>query len=403
VEIIIVAPCHVPVVIGGADRLWRGLVDHFNQETPHVADIVKLPGPERNFSEVVESYRRFAELDLRDYELVISSKYPAWMTDHPNHVCYMQHPLRGLYDTYPRDWPTQYRSRHPDIRGLLAVLRSGVYTRQALQECFERIGKLQARARPRRFGRWIPREALAFPGPLIREIVHYCDRVAFRPGAMRRVCAISEVVARREGYFPPGLDVVPVPHPSHLTGFRAPREGTYFFTVSYLDGPKRIALLIEATQRLGADAELLIAGTGPSEDQLRELAGGDRRIRFLGFVNDEALLDLYAQALCVLFAPQDEDLGLVALEAMAAGKPVITTRDAGGVAEVVRDGETGIVVDPNPDAIASAMRRLQGDPQLARTMGERGRARAAEVSWERVGETLIGGIAGAPNLAPSRP
>jgi glycosyltransferase involved in cell wall biosynthesis len=276
-----------------------------------------------------------------------------------------------------------------------------VYTRDALQECFERIGRLQPGGRPRRFGRLIPTQTFAFPGPLIREIVHYCDRVAFRPGAMRRLCAISETVARREGYFPPGVDVVPVPHPTHLTGFRAPGEGRYFFTVSYLDDPKRIDLLIEATRRLGAEAELWIAGSGPREEQLKALAGDDRRIRFLGFVNDEALLDLYAQALCVLFVPMDEDLGLVALEAMTAGKPVITTHDAGGVSELVGDGETGIVADPDPGAIADAMRRLQSDPALARTMGQRGREQAAAVSWARVGETLLEGIAVEENVAPS--
>ena len=73
-EIIIVAPCPVPLVVGGAERLWRGLLDHLNRQTQHVADIIKLPGGERNFIEVVDSYRRFSELDLRDYELVISSK-----------------------------------------------------------------------------------------------------------------------------------------------------------------------------------------------------------------------------------------------------------------------------------------------------------------------------------------
>jgi glycosyltransferase involved in cell wall biosynthesis len=401
-EIIIVAPCHVPLVIGGAERLWWGLLEHLNRDTPHVADIIKLPGPERNFAEVVDSYRRFSELDLRQYDLVLSSKYPAWMTDHPQHVCYMQHPLRGLYDTYPRDWPTEYESRHPDVAALLALLRSGDHTRAALRECFARIEALQGPSRPRRFRRPVAKDAFAFPGPLIREVVHFCDRVAFRPGAMRRVCAISRAVADREGYFPPGLEVMPVHHPSHLTGFHAPREGRYFFTVSRLDAPKRIDLVIEATKRVDGDVELLIAGTGPDESRLREIAGGDSRIRFLGFVDDDALLDLYAAATCVLFAPLDEDLGLVALEAMAAGKPVITTRDAGGAGEVVTDGDTGLVTDPTPDAIAAAMQRLQADRQLARDLGARGREDAAQVTWSRVSHTLFDAIGIDGNVPPSR-
>lgn len=391
-EIIIVAPCHVPLVIGGAERLWWGMLDHLNRNTSHVADIIKLPGPERNFSEVVDSYRRFSELDLRDYELVISSKYPGWMIAHPNHVCYMLHPLRGLYDAYPQHLQTESQLSHPDVRALVDLTRSGVYTREALEECFERVERLvAARGRLRRGGR-VPSEAFAFPGPLIREIVHFCDRVAFAPGAVRRFCAISQTVASRSGYFPPHAEVIPVHPPSNLTGFRSAREGQYFFTVSRLDPPKRIDLLIEAAKLLNSDGQLWIAGTGPDEARLRELAGGDPRIRFLGFVNDESLLDLYAAATAVLFVPLDEDFGLVTLEAMAADKPVITTWDAGGAAELVADGETGLVTDPTPERIAGAMTRLANDTDLAHRLAHAGKIRATEVTWDRVCQTLLDGL-----------
>jgi len=236
-------------------------------------------------------------------------------------------------------------------------------------------------------------EVFAFPGPLIREVVQYFDRIAFRPGAVQRFCAISATVAGRPGYFPAGTKVTPVYPPSDLTGYRRPRRGRHLLTVSRLDPPKRVDLLIEAMRHVREPIDLLVAGTGPDEPRLRELAAGDRRIRFLGYVNDDALLGLYARAVAVLFAPVQEDFGLVTLEAMAAAKAVVTTRDAGGPSELVEHGRTGYITEPEPQAIAAHVERLVGDRRLARVMGARGRARATEVTWQRVGATLLDGLA----------
>jgi glycosyltransferase involved in cell wall biosynthesis len=392
-NVVIVAPCHVPLMIGGAEKLWWGLLAHLNRDTSHHADIVKLPSPEGDFWEVVSSYRAFSELDLRYYDVIVSGKYPAWMSDHPHHVCYMLHPLRGLYDTYPPGFGLRCELEHPELRGLLALVRSGEHSRAALAECFERLERLRTPRRLGRLRRPVPAEAFAFPGPLIRELVQFFDRVAFRPGAIERFGAISETVAGRDGYFPPGTPVTAVHPPSDLTGFRPPAPGRYLLTVSRLDAPKRIDLLIGAMRHVRTPAELLIAGTGPDEGRLRELAGGDPRIRFLGFVNDDQLLDLYSEAHAVLFVPIDEDFGLVALEAMAAGKPVLTTRDAGGASELVTDGVTGYITDPDAEAIAARIEAVLAHTEQARSMGEDGRERAAEVTWRRVSEILLDGIA----------
>ena len=94
-DIAIVAPCPIPYMIGGAENLWRGLQDHLNEHTAHQAELIKLPSRELAFWELLDSYRRFAELDLTGFDLVVSSKYPAWMVNHPRHVVYMLHRLRG--------------------------------------------------------------------------------------------------------------------------------------------------------------------------------------------------------------------------------------------------------------------------------------------------------------------
>src|SRR5262249_56585113 len=108
--------------------------------------------------------------------------------------------------------------------------------------------------------------------------------------------------------FPPGAKVRVAHPPSHLTGFRTGGD-EYLFTVSRLDGPKRVALLVEAMKHVKAKIELRIAGTGPEEARIRPLAAGDSRIRLLRFVNDTGVIDLYANALPVPFAPLDDGLG----------------------------------------------------------------------------------------------
>ena len=89
-----ICPRGVPYTFGGAERLWEGTVDAFNRLTPHEAAIVELPSPEWSFADIVKSYSNFDALDLGDFDLVISGKYPAWMVRHPRHVVYMCHTLR---------------------------------------------------------------------------------------------------------------------------------------------------------------------------------------------------------------------------------------------------------------------------------------------------------------------
>jgi glycosyltransferase involved in cell wall biosynthesis len=384
VNIAIAAPSPVPLMIGGAENLWWGLLAHLNQHTRHAADLIKLPTPERNFWEVVNSYQRWSELDVSGYDLIVSGKYPAWMVEHHCHVGYMLHPLRGLYDSYPPAWPERWESGHPEVRGLLDLLDRPQRGRAALRECFGRLEAIGARSD-------VPSETFAFPGPLIRQIVHFLDDVGLRDGAMVRQVALSRTVAERPGYFR-RPESVPVAHAPSSLECASRARGHYLFTVSRLDAPKRIDLIIGAMQHVKSDIELRIAGTGPHEPILRELARGDDRIRFMGFVNDAELASTYAQARAVLFVPYQEDYGYITLEAMMSGKPVITTTDSGGPTELVEDGLTGFVVAPDPLAIGARANLLAQRPRLAHRLGKAGHARARTITWERVVTTLLDGL-----------
>ncbi|AQV96484.1 group 1 glycosyl transferase [Cupriavidus necator] len=387
-KIAIVAPSSVPYVIGGAENLWWGLQAALNARPGIEAELIKLPSPERNLAEILASYRRFAALDLLHFDLVISTKYPAWAIRHPNHVVYLQHTLRGLYDTYPDHLPASFDSGAAAALGLpapvieaLRLTRPGDLTVDAVTEA------LQAAMQH------APDSSLwAFPGAFSRAVVHLLDAIAMQPGHIAHYGAIAETVARRQDYFPAGAKVSVHHHPTGLKKADHPAGGPVhegIFSASRLDRPKRIDLVIEGYLRAEVDVPLRIAGSGPDEARLRALAGGHPNIHFLGRLTDAQLAQEYARALFVPFMPRDEDYGLITVEAMQAGKAVLTTADAGGPTELVTHGQNGLVVPPEAGAVAAAMRQLCHDRNATIEMGMLGAARIAPVTWEGLCEAML--------------
>ncbi len=394
-RIAVVAPSGVPFAFGGAERLYQGLVRAVNEGTVHVADLVKLPSPESTLREVIASYRAFSRLDVSHFDVVVTAKYPAWMVEHPHHVVWMAHPLRGLYDTYHLfGLPERVESADPSVRAVLDLVERGLVDSgpAGLDELWARLDDVFAS-----LGDDHPDVAL--PSPLARAVVRHLDRGALAPGRVRRHAAISATVAQRPGYFPPGVEAETVHCPSDLAGIH-PGPFRHLFTASRLDGPKRIDLLVQAMRHVRADVALRIAGTGPEHDRLAELAAGDPRVELLGHVTDQQLVEHYAEALAVPFVPLDEDLGLITLEAGLAGKPVLTCPDAGGPTEFVVDGRSGVVCAPSPEAIGAALEALATDPDRARRLGEGARAVAARVTWPEVLRRLLAPV---ESPGPGRP
>ncbi len=379
-RIAIAAPSSVPFRLGGAERAWNGLVRELMQNTQHQADLIKLPSPELTLLDVLGSYEAFARLDLSAFDLVITTKYPAWITFHEQHVVYLFHPLRSLYDLYPPEFPERVEFQDDRFRPLQLLLRRGS-ERTLLADVFGRFWELVDAIGP-------TDPALALPGPLARELVHFLDRVALNPRYVRRYLAQSRTVAERRDYFPPGASVEVLPLPPNLDGYSCGRF-EYFFTPSRLEGNKRVDLLVKAMRHVQANVRLKIAGIGPDLDDLRALARGDDRIELLGPLSDRQLVETYANALAVPVVPRDEDYGLVTVEAMLSGKPVITCLDSGGPTELVGHMRTGLVAEPTPQSVAAAIDRLAANPQLARSLGEAGRLRAESITWQRTVTTLM--------------
>src|SRR6185312_16209774 len=108
-------------------------------------------------------------------------------------------------------------------------------------------------------------------------------------------------------------------------------------------------------------------------------AGVADRVTFLGNVEDDDLIGLYANALAVIYPPFDEDFGYVTLEAFLARKPVITATDSGGPNEFVVDGVNGFSCAPEPEAFADAISALHADRRRAQSLGEAGAERARTI------------------------
>jgi glycosyltransferase involved in cell wall biosynthesis len=173
----------------------------------------------------------------------------------------------------------------------------------------------------------------------------------------------SWTVARRPDYFPPGVHPGVV-LPGHLADARR-RSGAPGLLHCRLDGPKRLDLLVDAMAHVPGDVPLHIAGTGPLADDLAARAAADPRIELLGFVPDDELADRYRGAIAVPFIPEDEDLGLVTLEAFSQATPVVTCTDSGGPTELVADGISGLVANPDPASLGRALSRLAANPRWA--------------------------------------
>lgn len=152
--------------------------------------------------------------------------------------------------------------------------------------------------------------------------------------------------------------------------------------VGRLNYYKGVDYLIRAMEDV--DARLLVAGEGPLLEQLNRQAitsGVTDRVEFLGRVSDRRLKELYAgcDTLVLPSVRESEAFGIVQMEAMAYGKPVINTDLPTGVPWVSKDGETGLTVPPaDSDALASAINELLEDEERRREYGENAYHRVKE-------------------------
>lgn len=161
---------------------------------------------------------------------------------------------------------------------------------------------------------------------------------------------------------------------------------------------KNVELGLQAFQRFvrseagRSDFRLVIAGivdekSKPYLEKLREMAADEPRVEFRISPTDSELARLYSSCYAVLFTSFNEDWGIVPIEAMAFGKPVIAV-NRGGPLESLRQGVQGYLEEPLPEAFAQRMVELVRNPELAREMGRAGHLRAQAFSWSGFTEKI---------------
>jgi phosphatidyl-myo-inositol alpha-mannosyltransferase len=169
------------------------------------------------------------------------------------------------------------------------------------------------------------------------------------------------------------------------------RDGTFnIFFVGRFESRKGLLYLLKAYRVLrkrGYNCRLLVAGAGPQEREARRYIATRRMtgVELLGRVSDEDKARYFATAdVYVSPATGRESFGIVLLEAMAAGAPIVCS-DIHGYKGVVRRGEQALLVPPKDvDALVEALARLLDDPDLRARMSASGRERAVQFSWESI-------------------
>ncbi|MFZ5818253.1 MAG: 1,4-alpha-glucan branching protein domain-containing protein [Bacillota bacterium] len=173
-------------------------------------------------------------------------------------------------------------------------------------------------------------------------------------------------------------------------GAKPPRAlgGPYFFYIGRLVQEKGVQFAIQALARLQRPAHLVVAGRGPMEEELRRLAhslGLADRVHFLGRITDEERDGWLQNAAAGLVPSLYEPFGIVALEVMAAGAPVVVG-DTGGLSEIVTHGVDGLKFRPgDAEGLASLLNWLLENPGQAAAMAAAGRSTAAErFAWNAI-------------------
>ncbi|MFM2275389.1 MAG: hypothetical protein RL211_1261 [Pseudomonadota bacterium] len=178
-----------------------------------------------------------------------------------------------------------------------------------------------------------------------------------------------------------GLDSRVVYPPIDTERFHYHGQGNYYLSVARLEPSKRVDRIIRAFLAM-PDRQLLVLSGGSELQRLTALAADAPNIHFTGWINDPTLTHFMGYAIAAIYIPEDEDFGMSAVEAMAAGKPVIGVNE-GGLRESVLHGCTGILLsaNPTPEAIVSAVKQLPAE--VAATMRRACQERAAVFSTEK--------------------
>lgn len=333
-----------PFAEGGHLVMARELVRAL-RESGHTAGLIVTP--QNRFGQQGTAYLAAWCTDVglaheeQPIDKVISLRFPAYAVQHPHHVLWLNHTMREYYDLWDR-----------------------------FQAHLSWKGRIKERAR--------------------RALIHRADAYCFKRMEKRFVISAT-VQARLQQWGGIQSSVLYPPPPARE--YRCDSYEPYIFAVSRLAPLKRFDLLLRAlAEPVATGIRCVIAGEGaelPALVQLRARLGLQDRVEFAGRLTDAEMVGHLARCRAVAFVPWNEDYGFVTVEAFACAKPVVTVTDSGGPAELVKDGVSGYVTEPIPEALAVGLRDVMADRTRAIRMGEAGHATAAAMTWASAVEILL--------------
>jgi phosphatidylinositol alpha-mannosyltransferase len=226
--------------------------------------------------------------------------------------------------------------------------------------------------------------AYRFAGPALKILT---NRIDVR-------CAVSDDAVELAGKYFGGLyevvfNGIEVDRFAKATPIERDERPTVLF-VGRHEERKGLSTLLGALDGLPADVRVWVGGEGPETETLRATVADDARVEWLGrFDEEEKVARLRAADVFVAPSIKGESFGIVLLEAMAAGTPVVAS-DLPGYAKVARQGREAVLVPPSDaDALGSAITRVLGDSSLRSRLVEGGRLRADELSMDRLAEIYV--------------
>jgi glycosyltransferase involved in cell wall biosynthesis len=335
----------VPFIKGGAEYLCDNLYSELIARNYEV-EYVKIPFKWYPPQEIINNSLVWRLLDLTEsdgkkIEGIIATKFPSYVIRHPGKVTWLFHQHRPAYDLA--------YSEYDDLA---------------------------------------PHQEL---GEIVRKKIVSIDTMSLKES--RKIFSISRNVTHRLDKFNNISSEVLYPPPPFNGRYYGKNFEDYILYPSRLDPKKRQELVIKSMKFINPDISLKIVGTGPHEKYLKSVAkeyGVEKRVEFLGFVPDNDILDLYANALCIPYTPVDEDLGYVAMESILSKKPIVTCTDSGGSLEFVQNEVNGYIVEPIPQRIGESINKIFNDGS-AKKMGDMGykKFKNTLLSWDTVIKKLM--------------
>jgi glycosyltransferase involved in cell wall biosynthesis len=239
-------------------------------------------------------------------------------------------------------------------------------------------------------GGWASR---VYARSLTRATLRPADRVVALTELERGRLQSLGVDPERLAVIPNGIDLAEFP--TARAAASHDRPFVFLYIGRLYPEQKGLATLIEAFASLprqpGAQLRLVgedWGGLSIVRDLARTRGVGDSVVT-TGTLSRSELLRELARADVLVLPSRFEPFGIVLLEAMAAGLPIVASR-VGGIPEIVLDGETGLLVPPDrPAALATALQQLRNDPALGRQLGAAGRRRVEQFSWERIAPKFL--------------